>query len=151
MRSLLRVVAATALMLTGATAFAGSVSAPMTVSVNVIARAVLTVESQPAAVEVTKADLERGYVDLSTPMIVLAKTNSRAGYLLEADGRSAGFTSVELSFGDSKMDVADSETWISRPYVKGGEVLSIHVRVHLTPGMEPGSYPLGIALTARPL
>jgi hypothetical protein len=131
--------------------FAGSASAPMQVSVTVLARAVLTVASQPSAVIVTEADIARGYIDVSTPIVVQVRTNSRAGYILQADRRTADFATVELAFGDATMTVADGESWISRPYVPGGDVIAMQARVHLGAGMQPGSYPLPIALSARPL
>ncbi len=131
--------------------FAGSSSAPMHVSVTVIARAVLTVASQPTAVTVTDADVARGYVDVSSPIVVQVRTNSRAGYLLQADRQTVDFATVELQFGEATMTVADGESWISRPYIPGGDVIAMHARLHLAPGMQAGSYPLPIALSARPL
>lgn len=151
MRSFLRFVAAVAVMFCSTAAFAGSASATMQVSVNVIARAVLTVASQPAAFEVTKADIDRGYVDLSAPLVIEVRTNSRAGYLLQAQQQSADFSAVELSFGDAQITVNGSESWISRPYIKGGDLMSMRVRVHLASQTAPGSYPLPVAFTARPL
>jgi hypothetical protein len=81
--------------------FAGSVSAPMQVSVDVIARAIVTVDSRPAAVDATQTDIARGYVDVSAPIIIQVRTNSRAGYLLEAEPLTPDFRTVELTFGNA--------------------------------------------------
>jgi hypothetical protein len=123
----------------------------MQVSVTVIARAVLTVASEPAAITVTEADIAQGYVDVAVPIVVQVRTNSRAGYMLQANKQSAGFGIVEFTFGDAIMTIADGESWISRPYVPGGDVVAMHARVHLGAGMQAGSYPLPVALSARPL
>lgn len=138
-------------ILTAPQLFAGSASAPMQVSVTVIARAVLTVASQPAAITVTDADIARGYVEVTAPIVVQVRTNSRAGYMLQADRQTADFTTVELVFGDATMTVAEAQSWISRPYVPGGDVIAMYARLHIGAGMQAGSYPLPIALSARPL
>jgi hypothetical protein len=121
----------------------------MNVSATVIARAVLTVASQPAAITVTEADIARGYVDVTAPIVVRVRTNSRAGYMLLAD-QLADFGIIELAFGNATLTVADGESWISRPYVPGGEVIAMHVRLRFRSRMQAGSYPLPIALSALP-
>src|ERR1700687_3371169 len=62
---------------------AGSISASLSVSVVVPARAVLTVESQPAGLEITEADVARGYVEAPGAALDRVRTNSPAGWLLE--------------------------------------------------------------------
>src|SRR5258708_8699283 len=49
---------------------AGSVSASLSVSVVVPARAVLSVESQPAGLEITEADAARGYIQVPRASLV---------------------------------------------------------------------------------
>lgn len=143
----------TALLLTliAAPVFAGSASATMNVSCSVIARAIMSVSSEPATVTVTEADVARGYMDVASPIVIQVRTNSRAGYLLQADRQASALGAVDLAFGDAAMTVSDTQSWISRPYVAGGEVLSMRARVHLDAGTQPGSYPLPIALSVRPL
>ena len=136
--------------LTAAPLFAGSASVPMHVSATVIARAIMTVSSEPT-VTVTDADVARGYVDVTAPIVIQVRTNSRAGYLLQAERQQVGLGAVELAFGDAAMTVGETESWISRPYVAGGEVIAMRARVHLEAGTQPGSYPLPIALSVRPL
>lgn len=147
---LLSILIAAAMLLVGPAAFAGSSSATMQVSVSVIARAVLTVTSQPDVVTVTEADVARGYIDVATPISLVVRTNSRAGYLLQVDRASDAFSNVEITFGDAAMNVGD-QAWISRPYVAGGESLVMRARVHLAAGAQPGAYPLAMAISARPL
>ena len=132
------------------TVSAESVSGQMTVSVQVLARAKVRLDAQPAEVVVTSADIKRGYLDLPTPIVFHAQTNSRQGYLLQVSNASTDFSEVQLSFAQANINVAQ-ESWIARPYVPGGEVVSMNARVRLSSNMNPGSYPLPISLSATPL
>jgi hypothetical protein len=122
----------------------------MQVSAQVVARAVVTVDSQPAAVDVTEADLARGYVDVETPLQLVGKTNSRRGYLLQVNKAGEAFGAVALSFADTVMNIAQ-ESWVARPYVPGGELLTVRVRLMLNATTQPGRYLLPIAVSATPL
>ena len=51
-------------VIVAAPAYAGSASATMAISVQVIGRTLLTVGQQPASVEVTQSDIQRGYIDV---------------------------------------------------------------------------------------
>ena len=131
---------------------ADSISASMTVSTRVIARAVLTVDSQPGSVTVTAGDVARGYVDAAQPVELRVKTNSRAGYLLQADQvNEPSFSAIELTSDTMSMHVASHETWVQRPYNPAGDVLEMHARVHLAPGTQPGTYPLPLSFSASPM
>lgn len=129
---------------------ASSSSATMQVSVQVIARAIVTVDGQPSSVTITAGDLARGYVDIDSPILVHVRTNSRQGYMLQVDNVSDAFSSIEVSSGDVTMNVAH-ESWIQRPYVSGGDLLPIHARLHLAAGATAGSAPVSIAFNASPL
>lgn len=129
---------------------AGSVSARMSVSAQVIARAIVTVEAQPA-IEITADDLARGYVDLTAPMLVHGRTNSRSGYILQVEKTSEEFSAIDLTLPGATMNVAAHESWIARPYVRGGEVVPVHARLYLAPGATTGQHPLPLSFTAAPL
>jgi hypothetical protein len=147
-----RIVAATitAALLLATPLAAESVNAPMTVSVQVIARAVLTMDSAPASVEVTAADISRGYVDVTAPIVVRVRTNSRRGYLLQVDNVSEAFSTAELTMTNASMNVTH-ESWIQRPYVAGGDLMSVQARLRLSPVATLGSHALPIAFSATPL
>jgi hypothetical protein len=129
---------------------AESAFATMTVSTQVIARAVVAVDSAPAAVEVTSDDINRGYVDVVSPITIRVKTNSRRGYMLQVDKVSEVFSRVELSAATLAMTIAQ-ESWIERPYVAGGDIVPVHARLHLAAGATPGWYALPVAFSASPL
>jgi hypothetical protein len=132
-------------------ALAGSSSADMNVSVQVIARAIVSVDSQPSAVTITAADIARGYVDVPAPIVVRVRTNSRQGYLLQVENQSETFSSIELSSANIAMNVGAHETWIQRPYTAGGDVLPMRARLHLASAATIGSFSLPIAFSATPL
>ena len=129
---------------------AESVSGQMRVSVQVMARVNVRLEAQPAQVVVTSADVKRGYLDLPAPIVFHAQTNSRQGYLLQVSNGSTDFSEVQLSFAQAAINVAQ-ESWIARPYVPGGEVVSMNARLRLSSNLAPGSYPLPISISATPL
>ena len=132
-------------------AVADSSSAKMQVSAQVIARAIVSIDSQPAGVTITEADIQRGYVDVATPIVVRVRTNSRQGYVLQVENSSDTFSSIELSSSDVAMSVGNHESWIQRPYVGGGDVIPMRARLHLSQSATPGSVAVPIAFSASPL
>jgi hypothetical protein len=129
---------------------AGSESAKMSVSVTVLARAIVTVDSAPS-VEITAADLQRGYVDLATPVLLRGRTNSRRGYMLQVEKTSEEFSRIELSLPNATMSVSSHESWIQRPYVTGGESLPVTVRLFLAKDATAGTKTLPLSFGASAL
>ena len=126
-------------------------TAQMTVSVTVIARAVVDVEQMPAAIEVTADDVARGYVEVKEPMVIRVRTNSRSGYMLHADKRDETFSAVELSLPGASMTISSHESWIQRPYVRGGDAIPVRAVLRLAPGTTAGVHALPISFSATPL
>ncbi len=149
MRSLAMV--ALALTFTLSAAAGDGRSARMQVSAHVLARAVVSVETQPAEVTVTEADIARGYVDVAEPVEVRIRTNSRRGCVLQVANANEAFSAVELEFGNTTMRVASHESWVTRPYVEGGELVRMNVRVRLAPGAAAGRHILPLAISATAL
>lgn len=147
MRTFLAALTAAVLLVTSIPASADT-SAQLNVSVQVVARAIVTIEGQPE-VEVTAVDLERGYIDVPAVGVRL-RTNSRSGSLLQATKTSETFSTVELAWGNTTMVIAP-ESWVRMPYVKGGEVLSVRMRARLAPGASTGRHPLPVHFTASAL
>ena len=124
-------------------------SATMNVSVQVLARAVVDVSLAPS-VDVTAADVQRGYVDVAEPLQLRVRTNSRQGYLLQVAKTNEAFSTVELSFGNTTMTVSE-ESWVARPQIDGGELVNAQMRVRLAPGAAVGRHPLPVQVSATPL
>src|SRR3979409_752627 len=76
--------------------FAGSNTAEMTVSARVLARTILTVDSQPASVEITGTDIARGYVDVPQAVAFRVRSNVREGYSLSFQPVAFPFAAAEV-------------------------------------------------------
>ena len=123
----------------------------MNVSCQVIARAVIAIESGPGSIVVTADDVARGFAEMTGPIVLRTRTNSRAGYLLEASRITADFTAIEVSFAGGSFKVTETGALLQRPYVAGGEQLTFRARLRLAPATRPGTYPLPVAFSASPL
>jgi len=130
---------------------ADSSSGNMQVSVQVIARAIVSIDSQPADVTITTDDIARGYVDVPAPIVVRVRTNSRQGYMLVVENLGDTFSSIELSTAEVAMNVGAHETWIQRPYIAGGDVMPMRARLYLSQVATAGSIPLPVGFNASPL
>lgn len=150
-RLTLVMVVATLTTLLPVVAYADSVSARMGVSVQVVARALLTVDSAPSNVTVTAQDVARGYVELEAPIRVQVRSNSQRGYLLRVARLNDAFGSINLDFAGGSVRVTGDESWIARPALSLSDSLELRGRVALRSGVEPGQYPLPFELSASPL
>ena len=146
----LTLVAVAVALLSTARLDAATASAPMTVSVRVIARAVITIENEGDVV-VTHDDIERGYVELTSPIVLNVRTNSRRGYVLEVSKSNEAFSSVELSMPDASVRVGDHESLLQRPYVQGGDVVPVRAHLVLAPGIVPGTHRLPVTFKVTAL
>ena len=133
-----------------AVANADSSTRTVQVTAQVVARAIVTVDRQPASIDVTEADIARGYLDVPTPLQWRGQTNSRRGYLLQVTNESDVFSAVNLAFAGTEMNVGQ-QSWVARPYVPGGESLTVQVRLILRASTQPGRHLLPISVSATPL
>ena len=130
-----------AIALTSAPLFAGgSKSASLTVSVEVIARTILAVDSQPGSVEITAADVVRGYLDLPQSVMFHVRSNAAAGYTVQFQPLEGPFSRAEINWGNSIATVGSDGAWLSQPYRQGTTSGTLSVRLTLAPGTQPGSY-----------
>ena len=139
-----------ALSLVGFDAAAETASATIGVSVRVVANAAVELESAPAGITVTEADLARGYVDLSAPINVRVRSNS-SRYRLTVTAMSDAFGPATFNWDGGSMRVNAGEAWAARSSVRGGDFLALTGRVALRAGMQPGSYDLPFQFSASPL
>jgi len=130
------------LLLTAAAAplSAASNSAPMSISVSVITRTILTIDSQPATIDVTSTDVARGYVDVPQAVLFRIRSNAANGYAIQFEPVSFPFTQADISWGSALTTVTTDGTWMSRPYQQGMTAGTLNVRLTLAPGTEPGTY-----------
>ena len=133
------------------TVLAGSTSATMSVSVTVRARALLSVDSQPASVTITEEDVSRGYVDVPGASRIQVRTNSPAGWLLEFQPMQGPFRSLDVTGLGSLAQVSAAGGWLAQPYA--GKTLvtaDLGYRFILSGDAQPGIYPWPVALSAIP-
>lgn len=130
---------------------AGTVSASLSVSVVVPARAVLSVESQPAGLQVTEADVARGYVEAPGASLVRVRSNSPAGWLLEFQPLQGPYRALEVTGLGSPAQVSAAGGWLAQPYAGRTVVTaSLGYRFFLSDDARPGVYPWPVGLTAIP-
>lgn len=150
LRGLLAVVAMAALA-AAASASAASASASLSVSVVVLPRAVMSMEAEPASLEITAADIARGYLDVPRATRARVRTNSPGGWLLQFDVGRGPFRSLEVSGLGARTHVSSARGWVIRPFPPSHmESLELGYRFLLAEGAQPGVYPWPVALSSQP-
>ena len=110
-------VARLAVLLAGGLSAAGAKEAHtnLSVSVNVLAVAHLDIEFTPNAVELTAADLARGFIDVAQPTQLVVHSNSAQGYALDVLPLNRMASSIRVSGLDTSMVLsADGGTLVQR-------------------------------------
>ena len=130
---------------------AGSSSVEMRISATVVARTLLTVESQPQEVIVSQEDVTKGFVNLPAAMAIQIRSNNPSGYVLQFGPVSGPFVQASVSWGSDTVRVAKTEAWIAQAYHRAANRLVASVRIELAPGTAPGRYAWPIAVVASNL
>ena len=133
------------------TVLAGSTSALMSVSVQVQARTLLNVESQPTSLVLTEADLARGYVEVPAVSRIRVRSNDPNGYLLAFDVTAGPFTAIEVTGLGSTAQVS-ADRRLARAAVRGKAARHRLAELSLLarPERATGTYPWPVALSATP-
>jgi hypothetical protein len=134
---------------TGAPAMAGEARASFTVSAVVPARVTLTALDQPAELEVSAADVERGYAQIAATYHV--SHNDRRGYLLSLLPRHGLTREIEVQGLATALVMGDDPVELVQPGPQGSHQFALAFRFVLDPGVVPGRYPLPVLVTAQPL
>jgi hypothetical protein len=133
------------------TVLAGSTSALMSVRVQVLARTLLNVESQPPSLVLTEADLARGYVEVPAVSRIRVRSNDPSGYLLAFDVTPGPFTAIEVTGLGPAARISANGGWLARPFSGTQTVTSeLTYRFLLASNVRPGSYAWPVSLSARP-
>ena len=119
---------------------AASKSAQLGVSVEVVARTILTVDSQPASTEISSDDVARGYVDLPQSVLFHVRSNAANGYTVQFQPLTYPFSRADINWGNTLATVGADGAWLTRPYQQGTTAGALNVRLMLAPGTEPGTY-----------
>jgi hypothetical protein len=124
-------------------------------SVSVMVRAVanLEIQSAPAGLDISNADLQRGFIDVDQPTQLTVRSNSPSGFALDVLTVAAPMVSSMVVEGlNSNLTLgAEGGTIVQRWQHPQAMNLSLKFRFALTPGLPPGNYPWPLRLTVRPL
>jgi hypothetical protein len=133
------------------TVLASTTSALMSVRVQVLARTLLNVESQPPSLVLTEADLARGYVEVPAVSRIRVRSNDPNGYLLAFDVTAGPFTAIEVTGLGPADRISANGGWLVRPFAGTQPVTSeLTYRFLLASNVQPGTYPWPVSLSAMP-
>jgi len=146
LRALLAVMAIAALMaaaVPAAPAAQSSAPARLTVSATVKRWHKVEVAAGPSTVQITEADIQRGYVDLQEPMRLLVRSNARNVYVFEVLNQSGLVRAMELmvrnetyALGAGGGGVPLQGTMVS----PARDDFEVRYRLYLADGVRPGTY-----------
>lgn len=138
-------------VIVAAPAYAGSASATMAISVQVVGRTLLTVGQQPASVVVTQSDIQRGYIDVPAAVAFQVRSNAREGYSLQFEPVSGPFAQAKVTWENSTAAVGSDGSWLTHSYQQGTTAGRLDVRLVLAPDATPGSYSWPVRFAATSL
>lgn len=127
-------------------------SAAMTVSVTVIANAKVRLDYQTTQLNISAADIARGYVDIAAATRFSVHTNSRIGYLMEFRPLVNLFESVQVNgLGNAVKLGADGGAIVQRGPLPPKLSHELSFRFALRSDTRPGNYPWPLMLSVRAL
>lgn len=112
----------------------------------------LELRSAPAGLDISAADLRRGYIDVPQPTQVTVRSNSPNGYALEILTVAPLLSSMIVEGLNSDLTLgADGGTVVQRWQKSQAVNLALKFRFELAPGLSVGNYPWPVRLAVRPL
>jgi len=123
-------------------------------SVSVVVRPAANIElrSVPTSLDISAADLRRGYIEVLQPTELTVRSNSPNGYALEVLTVAPVLSSMIVEGLNSDLALGgDGGTIVQRWQKPQAVNLSLKFRFELVPGLAAGSYPWPVRLAVRPL
>lgn len=123
----------------------------LAVSATILKRASLRVLAQPSAVEVTAADVTRGYVDVPAATRIAVRSNSPAGFQFEFASNGEFLRGVQVRGLGGNVQLGPDGGFVRHTIGRAVDtVLDLAFRFDLTPDARAGVYawPLQIGVTA---
>jgi hypothetical protein len=123
-------------------------------AVSATVRAVANIElrSAPTELEISGADLKRGFIEVVQPTQLTVRSNSPSGFALEVLTVAPMVSSMNIQGLNSDLALgADGGTIVQRWQRPAVTNLSLRFRFTLAPGLVAGSYPWPVRLAVRPL
>ena len=131
---------------------AAEARAPLMVSAMVLPVARVHLAVAVPQVQVSAADLARGYTDAPRPFLLRVESNSRAGFALDVATLSPWFTAVTLTGLDADVSLgAAGGTVVQRWQGTRSRSFELRARFMLAPGLRAGLYVWPLQVSVRPL
>jgi hypothetical protein len=143
-----------ALIVAASVSAAGARDVHSTISVSATVRAIANIElrSVPAGLEVSRADVKRGYVEILQPTQLTVHSNSPNGFALEVLTVAPLLSSMVVEGLNDDLPLGAEGGTIVQRWQKPQTVnLSLRFRFALAPALAAGSYPWPVRLAVRPL
>ena len=121
-------------------------------SVTVQSVAQIEHESAPNSLQISAADLQRGFIDVGQPTQFTVRSNSPNGFELEVLTVAPLLSSMIVAGLNSDLELgAEGGTIVQRWQKPQSVNLSLKFRFALAPGLTAGNYPWPVRLAVRPL
>jgi hypothetical protein len=131
---------------------ARDVHSNLSVSVTVQPVAKIEHESAPNGLQISAADLQRGFIDVRQPTQFTVRSNSPNGFELDVLTVAPLLSSMIVEGLNSDLELgADGGTIVQRWQKPQSVNLSLRFRFALAPGLSAGNYPWPVRLAVRPL
>lgn len=120
--------------------FAGS-TAKIMVTATVLARMTQSVIHQETRINITEADIKKGFIEISSGTILRVKTNDRKGYGLFFEGSNELFKEVMVMDKGRTVVLSLNGGFVHQPYSGSNiEVKELSYKLTLKDDIQPGSY-----------
>jgi hypothetical protein len=108
--------------------------------------------STQVQLQITAADIARGFVELPRATQIEVRSNSRSGYVLNVQPMTKLFTRVEvLGFGPAIALDAEGGSIVQRWEKPSAATVTMGYRFYLSAEAAPGTYPWPLHLAVAPL
>lgn len=131
---------------------ARDVHSDLAVSVTVLPVAKIEHESAPSALQISAADLRRGFIDVAQPTLFTVRSNSPTGFELQVLTVTPVLSSMIVDGLNSELALGAEGGSIVQRWEKPQSLnLALKFRFALAPGLVAGNYPWPVRLAVRPL
>lgn len=130
-------------------AAAESREARFQVSAQVLPRAAIEAVSAPATLDVTDADISRGYKDFAATYRV--RSNDPRGYWLRFDARQGLADSIEVRGLATPLTIGELGAEVLQAPASRQQEHALQFHLHLAPATQPGAYPLPVLVAVATL
>lgn len=142
-----------AILLASVQAIAGPLSATLSVSATIPKHASVRVLAQPATIEITRADLARGFVEVSGTALAI-RSNSLRGYMLTFNTRGDFVRQTQVKGIGNDVQIGADGGVITRPADGRGlgkTTLALNFHFFLSESARAGVYGWPMQVSVAPL